>query len=76
MCAAISVLVQTIAQNVYDAADEGRANIIDISIKSGDSCVTFTDADDALLYAVDGICEGFRLLSDSYPERVNYTEEI
>ncbi len=70
VCAAVSMLVQTIAQNVYDAEDTGNADIIDVTLKAGDSCISYIADDDSLNVAVDGICKGFLLLAENYPDKV------
>ena len=70
ICAAVSMLVQTLAQNIYDAEDEGIADIIDITLKSGEADISYITDSDSVNIAADGICKGFELLADSYPDTV------
>ncbi|MFR2154620.1 MAG: ribosomal-processing cysteine protease Prp [[Eubacterium] siraeum] len=46
VCAAMTTLAQTIAQNVFDSEDTGDTDIIDVTLRSGQaviSCVTDDD---------------------------------
>ena len=70
ICAAVSMLVQTLAQNIYDAEDEGLADIIDVTLKSGEADISYITDSDSVNIAADGICRGFELLADSYPDTV------
>lgn len=70
ICAAVSMLVQTLAQNICDAEDEGIADIIDVTLKSGEADISYITDSDSVNIAADGICRGFELLADSYPEAV------
>ncbi len=74
VCCAVSMLAQTIAQNVYDSEDEGTADIIDITLKSGEAVINYITDSEELNLVVDGICKGFELLCDSYPQYVDYLE--
>ena len=71
VCAAMTALAQTIAQNVYDSEDTGDTDIIDITLKSGEAVISYVTDDDELNTAVDGICKGFDMLEENYPEYVS-----
>ena len=71
VCAALTALAQTIAQNVFDSEDTGDTDIIDVTLKSGQAVISYVTDDDELNTAVDGICKGFDMLEESYPEYVS-----
>lgn len=72
VCAALSTLAQTIAQNLYDAEDEGDADIIDITLKSGDTIISYITDNEDVNRVVDSICKGFWLVADCFPERAAF----
>jgi len=72
VCAAISTLAQTLAQNLFDYEDEGEVDIIGVSLKSGDAYFNYVTDNEDVNKVVDGICKGFYLVSDSFPERVAF----
>ncbi|MBR4306064.1 MAG: ribosomal-processing cysteine protease Prp [Ruminiclostridium sp.] len=72
VCAAISTLAQTIAQNLYDYENEGEADIVDISLKSGEAFFSYITDNESVNGVVDGLCKGFMLISESFPERVTF----
>ena len=59
VCAAMTTLAQTIAQNVFDSEDTGDTDIIDVTLRSGQAVISYVTDDDGLNTAVDGICKGF-----------------
>ncbi len=71
VCAAMTALAQTIAQNIYDSEDTGDTDIIDVTLKSGQAIISYVTDDENLNTAVDGICKGFDMLSENYPEYVD-----
>lgn len=75
VCAAVSMLAQTLANYLLDAEDSGRADIIDITLKSGDARISYITDEDDINEGADAICSGFALLCDSYPERVCLSEK-
>ncbi|MBQ8790763.1 MAG: ribosomal-processing cysteine protease Prp [Ruminiclostridium sp.] len=72
VCAAISTLTQTIAQNLYEYEDEGEVDIIDITIKSGNTVLSYITDNENVNFLVDRICKGFWLVSDCFPDRVTF----
>ena len=56
VCAAMTTLAQTIAQNVFDSEDTGDTDIIDVTLRSGQAVISYVTDDDGLNTAVDGIC--------------------
>lgn len=71
VCAALTTLAQTIAQNVYDSEDTGDTDIIDVTLKSGQAIISYVTDDEGLNTAVDGISKGFFMLAENYPEYVD-----
>ena len=71
VCAAVSMLAQTIAQYLYDAECEGETDLIDISLKSGNAYISYITDEERVNDGVDAIATGFTLLSDNYPEMVS-----
>lgn len=71
VCAAMTTLAQTIAQNVFDSEDTGNTDIIDVTLRSGQAVISYVTDDDGLNTAVDGICKGFDMLEENYPEYVS-----
>ena len=71
VCAAMTTLAQTIAQNVFDSEDTGDTDIIDVTLRSGQAVISYVTDDDGLNTAVDGICKGFDMLEENYPEYVS-----
>lgn len=67
VCAAMTTLAQTIAQNVFDSEDTGDTDIIDVTLRSGQAVISYVTDDDGLNTAVDGICKGFDMLEENYP---------
>ena len=74
ICEAVTVLAQTAACNVYDSEDKGEADIIDITLKSGQAVISYITDSDMLNAVVDGICRGFFMLAENYPEYIEYIE--
>ena len=74
ICEAVTALAQTAACNVYDSEDKGEADIIDITLKSGQAVISYITDSDMLNAAVDGICRGFSMLAENYPEYIEYIE--
>lgn len=72
VCAAISTLSQTLAQNLFDYEDEGEVDIIGVSIKSGESYFSYITDSENVNLVVDSICKGFMLVADCFPERVTF----
>ena len=66
-----ATLAQTIAQNVFDSEDTGDTDIIDVTLRSGQAVISYVTDDDGLNTAVDGICKGFDMLEENYPEYVS-----
>ena len=74
ICEAVTALAQTAACNVYDSEDKGEADIIDITLKSGQAVISYITDSETLNAAVDGICRGFSMLAENYPEYIEYIE--
>lgn len=74
ICEAVTALAQTAACNVYDSEDKGEADIIDITLKSGQAVISYITDSETLNAAVDGICRGFLMLAENYPEYIEYIE--
>ena len=74
ICEAVTALAQTAACNVYDSEDKGEADIIDITLKSGQAVISYITDNDTLNAVVDGICRGFFMLAENYPEYIEYIE--
>ena len=70
VCAALTTLAETIAQNVYDSEDTGNTDIIDVTLRSGQAIISYVTDDEQLNTAVDGISKGFFMLAENYPEYV------
>ena len=70
ICAALTTLAETIAQNVYDSEDTGDTDIIDVTLRSGQAIISYVTDDEQLNTAVDGISKGFFMLAENYPEYV------
>lgn len=70
ICTAVSTITQTLAQYLLDAEDLGTADIIDITLKSGNARISYITDDDSVNIGADAICRGFWLLGDSFPDRV------
>ena len=75
ICEAVTALAQTAACNVYDSEDKGEADIIDITLKSGQAVISYITDSETLNAAVDGICRGFSMLAENYPEYIEYIEQ-
>lgn len=72
VCAAVSTLSQTIAQNLYEFEDIGEADIIDITLKEGEMVISYITDNENVNLIVDSICRGFCLVADCFPERVTF----
>ena len=72
VCAGISTTCQIIAQNLYEFEDEGKADIIDVTLKSGNATISYITDNEKVNLVVDSICKGFMLISDCFPERVSF----
>ena len=48
ICEAVTALAQTAACNVYDSEDKGEADIIDITLKSGQAVISYITDNDTL----------------------------
>ena len=55
VCAAMTTLAQTIAQNVFDSEDTGDTDIIDVTLRSGQAVISYVTDDDGLNTAVDAV---------------------
>ena len=49
----------------------GDTDIIDVTLRSGQAVISYVTDDDGLNTAVDGICKGFDMLEENYPEYVS-----
>ena len=72
VCAAVSMLVQTIANYIYNAEAYGQADVIDITLKDGYANIEYTTDNNDIKVGVDAILSGFELLADSYPDIITY----
>ncbi|MCH5325536.1 MAG: ribosomal-processing cysteine protease Prp [Eubacterium sp.] len=72
ICAAESMLIQTIAKNVIEADDEGTAKNIQVDLLDGHAIIACDTSDIDLIAAVKGIAKGFELLSECYPNIISY----
>ncbi len=75
VCAALSILAQTLAEYIMQAEDEQRADIIELTLKSGEAVIEFISEDEEVNGAFSAAVTGFSLLSDRYPELVVLSEE-
>ncbi|MCH5325526.1 MAG: ribosomal-processing cysteine protease Prp [Eubacterium sp.] len=71
ICAALSILTQTMAENLLAAEDEGRADIITLDLKSGEADMEYITDDESVNSAFDAGVTGFALLAERYPETVS-----
>ncbi len=71
VCAAMTTLAQTIAQNVFDSEDTGDTDIIDVTLRSGQAVISYVTDDDGLNTAVDGYARGLicwrKTIRNMYP---------
>lgn len=72
ICAAISMLIQTLAKNIIEAGDEGKAHRVQVDLLEGHAIVACDTSDIDLVAAAKGIAKGFELLAESYPDIVLY----
>lgn len=77
VCASVSILGMTIAQFAGKLKDEGLANP-EIIVEKGDLYIdinpnTYTYYED-VLWVVDNMCAGFKLLAQQYPDNVEYID--
>ena len=45
VCAALTTLAETIAQNVYDSEDTGDTDVIDVTLRSGQAIISYVTDD-------------------------------
>lgn len=70
VCAAVSTVTQTLAEYLTQSEENGKADIIDITLKSGYSVIDYIADDEEVNIGVDAICCGYQLLSQAFEERV------
>lgn len=76
ICAALSILTQTMAENLLSAEDEGRADIITLDLHSGEAVMDYITDDDSVNNAFDAMMTGFALLAERYPETVRVSSAL
>ena len=76
ICAALSILTQTMAENLLSAEDEGRADIITLDLHSGEALMDYITDDDSVNSAFDAMMTGFALLAERYPETVRVSSAL
>jgi len=73
VCAAVSALAYTLAGNVRELESRGKVRRAFIRLESGEAqirCVPAAQQKEQVRQVFDGICLGFRLLAQRYPEYV------
>lgn len=73
VCAAVSTVAQTLAYYIYK--HEARCEISTITLNDGDFVLDYKTDDGNITQAIDAICNGFEMLSDSFPYIVKYDIE-
>lgn len=75
VCAAVSALALTLADNVAQLTAQGDVDRTLLRLESGDSwvrCRSKGKMRPVVTLIFDSICEGFSLLQTLYPEHVSY----
>ena len=75
VCAAVSILVHTLAENVTKMEAEQRAQKCVVDMESGDaeiSCKPIQRCKYTIVLMFDAVCKGFELLGRDYPEYLHY----
>jgi len=73
VCAAVSALAYTLAGNVRELESGGKVRFAYARLESGDAEIGCTPKgrwEDTVRCLFDGVCLGFRLLAQRYPEYV------
>lgn len=78
ICAAASMLMYTLAQNVLYLQDAGVAENAQIILEEGNALVSCRAKEDkeTLLCVFDTVTTGFVLLAGNYRENVKFTERV
>lgn len=74
VCTAVSTVTRTLAEYITKAEDEGTADIIDITLKSGNAVIDYIADDDEVNIGVDAILCGFYMLAESFEDYVTCEE--
>ncbi len=75
VCAALSIIAQTMAENLMNAEDEGKADIITLDLRSGRAEIEYITDDEEVNAAFDALVTGIELLADRFPETVEFDSE-
>ena len=76
ICAAVSILVFTLAQNIYELGDKGFLAEYVVRLDEGDAELA-CDGEYHRCYKLvfDTICTGLELLATDFPEHVTFIEK-
>lgn len=75
VCAAISVLVLTLAENVRALANTGTAKAHCVQVREGEAKIRCTPVScmDAVVQCIfESVCCGFEVVQQMYPDHVDY----
>lgn len=70
ICTAISTVTQTLAEYLTRAEDDGNADIIDLTVKSGRAVIDYIADNDEVNIGVDAILCGYYLLAESFEDYI------
>lgn len=76
VCAAVSALTYTLAENVEQLHRLGKVTEPEIRLENGDaeiSCVPVVGYRSIVRVIFGAVCIGFAMLSEKYPEAVSYS---
>lgn len=75
LCSAVSVLCLTCDAYLSKAYAEGIISNYDSRITSGYAYISFScDEESPAISCMEALTEGFRMLSDNFPENISYEE--
>lgn len=77
ICSAASILAYTLAQNVEFLEKGGVAKDVNVILEDGNALVSCREVEEkeTLLCVYDTVTTGFMLLSNTYPECVEFCEK-
>ena len=75
ICAAVSILLFTLAQSIYDLNEKGLLTEHVVKLEPGDAELS-CNGEYKRCYKMmfDTVCNGFRLLAEDYPDNVIFLE--
>lgn len=76
VCAAASMLANTLALNVERLKCQGAAAHVEITLEPGNAaiwCRPKSKMESVVTLCMDSVCMGFELLHKEYPKKVQYT---